>query len=257
MDAARLYERMSTFQGQQMVKTYLYRSPSLHPRRTLNQLHYRGLKTTEARDRDQIMYILTSPRLELMYRFWKVTVDTTKKPKLQTKIGSTTLPARHGQSREDLEGKSAESREAHNEEATFKWQWTNHSDVTDGISCEHCSNAIKKTPKLIIVDQLWMWVLNEQTALTAFPGRYRAGYNKRLDGIHMSIRNRLMDTQIKLVIELALIILDVMFHRILQPHENQRACLINRIDLESTCYPTPQDSQSRLLNIFSEAVGGS
>jgi len=60
-----------------------------------------------------------------------------------------------------------------------------------------------------MVDQLWMWVLDEQTIITSFPTRYGRGFD--LHGIHKSIQNRLSDTrenQIRSIFDIALIILD-------------------------------------------------
>ncbi len=61
-----------------------------------------------------------------------------------------------------------------------------------------------------MVDQLWMWVLDERTIITSFPKRY--GFNKHdLSGVHRSIRERLRTArknQIRSVYDLALIILD-------------------------------------------------
>lgn len=81
---------------------------------------------------------------------------------------------------------------------------------TDEQGCEHCTSEIKKISKLIMVDQLWMWVLDEQTIITSFPRRY--GYNKYdLHGIHKSIRNRLASArknQIRSIFDVALVVLD-------------------------------------------------
>jgi hypothetical protein len=56
IDTAKLYEIMSTFRDKQMIKKYIYHHPPLHPRRTLDQSYYCTLKTTAARDRDQVVY---------------------------------------------------------------------------------------------------------------------------------------------------------------------------------------------------------
>jgi len=85
-----------------------------------------------------------------------------------------------------------------------------HRTKTDDYGCEHCTSDIKKVSKLVMVDQLWMWVLDEQTIITSFPKRY--GYNKYdMHGIHKAIRSRLdnaQKNQIRSIFDLALIILD-------------------------------------------------
>jgi len=79
IDAARLYEAMSTFRDKQMIEKYLYHNPPLHPRRTLDQSHYWTLKTTKARDRDQVVYRGTNINLELSHKFRQVPKNTMPK----------------------------------------------------------------------------------------------------------------------------------------------------------------------------------
>lgn len=61
-----------------------------------------------------------------------------------------------------------------------------------------------------MVDQLWMWVLDEKTLITCFPKRY--GANKQdFSGVHKSIRtslDNLGSNHIRTVFDLALIVLD-------------------------------------------------
>jgi len=68
----------------------------------------------------------------------------------------------------------------------------------------------KNIPKLIMVDQLWMWVLDEQTIITSFPRR--CGQERCApDDIHRSIRVRLGNApknQIRSIFDLALIIVE-------------------------------------------------
>ncbi len=68
LDAALLYEAMSTYRDQQILDQFLYNDPPLHPRRTLDQSYYRGLKNTSQRDRDQVVYRGTSMNLETRHR---------------------------------------------------------------------------------------------------------------------------------------------------------------------------------------------
>ncbi|KAK4464936.1 magnesium transport protein cora [Cladorrhinum samala] len=56
--------------------------------------------------------------------------------------------------------------------------------------CQQCKEDVRKTPRIIMVDQLWMWVLDEQTVITSFPRRW--GRNRPdTSAIHKSLRQRL------------------------------------------------------------------
>jgi hypothetical protein len=87
--------------------------------------------------------------------------------------------------------------------------WPHHVGL-NGRDCEACKVNIKKVSRVVMVDQLWMWVLDEKTIITCFPKRY--GANKQdYSGVHKSIRTRLESLSpypIRTVFELALIILD-------------------------------------------------
>lgn len=90
--------------------------------------------------------------------------------------------------------------------------WKEHEDF--GIKpgeCHDCNTNIKKLSRIIMVDQLWMWILDKKTIITCFPKRY--GTNKQdPSGVHRSIRARLEDRngleQVRSVFDLALIIID-------------------------------------------------
>lgn len=64
--------------------------------------------------------------------------------------------------------------------------------------------------RVVMVDQLWLWILDEHTILTSFPRRW--GRNKPdPSGVHKSLRERLShleDDRINSVFDLALIIID-------------------------------------------------
>lgn len=67
--------------------------------------------------------------------------------------------------------------------------WKQHRKCTLKDGCEHCRSKIRHVPKLVMVDQLWMWILDGSTVLTFFPRRY--GSNKHdLSGVHKAIRGR-------------------------------------------------------------------
>ncbi|KAI3393589.1 hypothetical protein diail_3893, partial [Diaporthe ilicicola] len=89
-----------------------------------------------------------------------------------------------------------------------------------------------------MVDQLWMWILDEKTIITCFPKRYGAN-KKDSSGVHKSIRWRmkgLRKDHIRTVFDLALIILD--------------ECSNTFFDRTKT-----QDHQPQFMDIFSESIG--
>ncbi|VUC20366.1 unnamed protein product [Clonostachys rosea] len=107
-----------------------------------------------------------------------------------------------------------------------------------GLRCPRCLENIRKLSRLIMVDQLWMWILDENTILTFFPKRY--GVNKQdASGVHKSIRERVeraRNNQIKTVYDLALIILN--------------ECTRTIFDETKT-----KDRRPAVLDIFSRAIG--
>jgi hypothetical protein len=103
--AALLHEAMEYYQEQELLKEYLHHNPPLHPRRTLDQSYYWTLKTTENRDRDQVVYRGTAPKKEFQH---------------------------------------------------------DGGHVKSG--CEQCFIDIRKVPRVVMVDQLWLWILNGSTS---------------------------------------------------------------------------------------------
>ena len=104
--------------------------------------------------------------------------------------------------------------------------------------CPVCTKNIQMTPRLVMVDQLWMWILDERTILTFFPRRY--GFNRQdITGIHKKIRHRLGQSrrgQVKSIFDLALVILS--------------ECTKTFFDRKRT-----NDLQPRVLDLFAEAIG--
>lgn len=75
--------------------------------------------------------------------------------------------------------------------------------------CSECTLNIQKVSRVIMVDQLWMWMLDRKTIITCFPKRY--GANKHdTSGIHKSIRMRIEEGRISIhsVFDLALVIFE-------------------------------------------------
>ncbi|KAK4121997.1 hypothetical protein N657DRAFT_576474 [Parathielavia appendiculata] len=77
-------------------------------------------------------------------------------------------------------------------------------------ACDQCKEDIRKTPRIIMVDQLWLWILDEKTVLTSFPRRWG---RSRPDpsAVHKSLRMRLQYArhgEISSAYDLALVIVD-------------------------------------------------
>lgn len=208
-DAAVLYEAMANYRDRRFIQKYLHEDPPLHPRRTLDQAYYWTLKTTKLRDRDQVVYRGTTVDQSLRHRL---------RPKKGPKDSAWAVKAlKHEKcGKKKFEWDCEERNNA--SKLTFSQEHRNDKDEsttrsleeTIGIRCPHCRDHIRKVSRVVMVDQLWMWILDEQTIITCFPKRY--GVNKQdSSGVHKSIRARLKALRkdhIRTVFDLALIILD-------------------------------------------------
>lgn len=71
-------------------------------------------------------------------------------------------------------------------------------------------DRLRKVPRLMMIDQLWMWILDEQTIITCFPDHGElGGYNHlKVPGIHRNIRDTIIKpkSRIRSVLDLAMII---------------------------------------------------
>jgi hypothetical protein len=98
--------------------------------------------------------------------------------------------------------------------------------------------ALDGTTRIIMVDQLWLWILDDNTIITAFPRRW--GRNKLDDsGVYKSIRVRLKAAKndgIKSIHHLALIIID--------------QC--SRVFFDRT---KSRDNRPEMLDLFGSAIG--
>lgn len=198
-DAFKLYKFLDNYGDRKLLEKYLFEDPSLHARRTLDQAYHWTLRNTTVRDRDQVVYRGTSAPLSTLHHY---------RPEIKSKEHVWNCPS-------DEDGTKTQHRE-----------------------CRSCRETVKKVPRLVMVDQLWMWILDDKTIITCFPKRY--GHNRQDNsGVHKTIRNRVekvIPGQIQSVYDLALIIIDecsnIFFDR-------------TKLDLRK-----PQ-----VLEIFSEAIG--
>lgn len=110
--------------------------------------------------------------------------------------------------------------------------------LEDHKECMECDKSIRRVSRVVMVDQLWMWILDERTIITSFPKRY--GTNKHdASGVHKSIRTRLEEgryPKVKSIFDLALLIFE--------------ECSNTFFDRVRTW-----DKQPQVLDAFSEAIG--
>lgn len=211
MDAAILYEAMANYRDRMFIQKYLHWEPPLHPRRTLDQAYYWTLKTTKLRDRDQVVYRGTTVDRDLRHK---------PQPKQQKKSSRWTpgiskqksTRNAHIEFEWNCEERNSENRPlfpVDNQTAEPTSPNCSSEEIVDQ-QCQHCRDHIRKVSRVVMVDQLWMWILDERTIITSFPQRY--GVNKRdPSGVHKSIRSRLRGLRkdhIRTVFDLALIILN-------------------------------------------------
>lgn len=206
-DAAMLYEAMSTYRDKSLIQKYLHHQSPLHPRRTLDQAYYWTLKTTKTRDRDQVVYRGTRAAPTDVHK-----IDETSR-KWNCKASSDDNPAKP---RPETQKDNAQSIEEAKGFTIRDWKRDQEEKKLDerikefGARCADCRAHIRKVSRVIMVDQLWMWILDERTILTSFPKRY--GLNREdYSGVHKAIKMRLKGLRsdhIRTVFDLALIILD-------------------------------------------------
>ncbi len=104
--------------------------------------------------------------------------------------------------------------------------------------CGLCQDNSLSVSRVLMVDQLWMWILDQRTILTFFPKRYGSTKHDASD-IHKSIRMTLGSNRahpIRSVFDLALIIIE--------------KCCKTSLDHALTSSLQPQ-----VMDLFSEAVG--
>jgi hypothetical protein len=83
-------------------------------------------------------------------------------------------------------------------------------DCLDPSTCQQCRDEIRKVPRLVMVDQLWLWILDEKTVISCFPRRWG---NNRPDpsALHKSIKMRLQSARrddITSAYDIALLVID-------------------------------------------------
>ncbi len=113
-----------------------------------------------------------------------------------------------------------------------------HCNWTKDEQCDQCQHDIRKVARVVMVDQLWLWILDGNTIITCFPKRW--GRNKPdPSAVHKSLRLRLKvarKDEVRSVYDLALIIID--------------QC--SRVFFDRT---KTADRQPRVMDLFANAIG--
>lgn len=233
-DAFRLFETMSNYRDRKLIEKYLLVDPHMHPRRTLDQAYYWTLRNTKTRDRDQVVYRGTRARPEDLHHYdpGKETKDQWTCRREEERLWGLKNEMTPGEKQREalrkLGGRDAWdslSKSATDavrrvskpppglptfESSSDLRELDPHRDSSHHEECMGCRDAICKVPRLVMVDQLWMWILDSNTIITCFPKRY--GTNRQdASGVHKAIRQRLkklQDNQISSAYDIALIVVD-------------------------------------------------
>lgn len=197
-DSTKLYQGLLMLRDEKLTEEYLYHDAPLHPRRTLDQYYYGTMSSTKQRDRDQVVYRGTALDVQRAHRFTEAQ-DVHRRGLLSRFAPKAKSFLANEESDANDTSAKAETR-----------IWSEHTLDEDEHGCDHCRANICKVSRVVMVDQLWMWILDERTIITFFPKMY--GVNKRNNsGVHKCIRDRLRTADkdhIRSVFDLALVILD-------------------------------------------------
>ena len=113
-----------------------------------------------------------------------------------------------------------------------------HCNWTKEEGCNQCQHDIQQVARVVMVDQLWLWILDGNTIITCFPKRW--GRNKPdPSAVHKSLRLRLKvarKDEIRSVYDLALVIID--------------QC--SRVFFDRT---KTADRQPQVMDLFANAIG--
>ncbi|KAI1345484.1 hypothetical protein F5Y01DRAFT_320724 [Xylaria sp. FL0043] len=103
-------------------------------------------------------------------------------------------------------------------------QWEGHEHHAWKDICDLCASNIRKVPRLLMVDQLWMWILDANTVVTCFPARYGSNLSDCSD-VYKSVEARCSEEKsVTSVFDLALIIIEECSNAMLsfRPISNER-----------------------------------
>ncbi|CAJ2503412.1 Uu.00g108060.m01.CDS01 [Anthostomella pinea] len=116
-------------------------------------------------------------------------------------------------------------------------QWEGHEYMWGDRGCRQCRTNIREVSRVVMVDQLWMWMLDNQTIVACFPRRYgTTGHDP--SGVFEAVKARLSSGKpANSACDIALVIMD---------------------ECSNTFFNRTKDytGQPRVLDAFSEAIRG-
>lgn len=265
LDSARLYEEIFLYRDRRMLDKYLFNEGQapLHPRRTLDQSYNWTVRSTKDLDRAQVVYRGTTMDIRIAHRLQKETQHRShrfpfanlgrekQKPTdcdAQSKEDKWVLLGKVGEHvsvlplPEPLEplvlwnGKPVKPRSDGSTGKSPKATEEAHDQFKE-TTCDQCRIDIRKISRLVMVDQLWMWILDSNTIITCFPRRY--GMNRQdTSSVFKAVKARLQcgTIEIRSVFDLALIVL--------------RECTNILLDRSQS-----QDHRPQVMDIFAETIG--
>ncbi|KAL7947725.1 hypothetical protein V8C42DRAFT_315409 [Trichoderma barbatum] len=192
--------------------------PPLHIRRTLDQSYFSIVEDTAARDTDQVVYRQTRARKEKHLKHQ----EDDKSGMSSTSVNTMAPRSRHIEaSRGTMAGTTFGS--------------ITSSDIATTKKKKKMTKLVGVT-RVVMVDQLWMWILGEDTIITSFPRRW--GRNKPdSSGVHKSLRKILGKRKhIRSIYHLATLIID--------------QC--SKVFFDRT---QPTDDRPEVMDLFAQAIG--
>ncbi|QBZ55223.1 hypothetical protein PoMZ_00118 [Pyricularia oryzae] len=220
--AANLYETITLYRDQKMLEKYLITKEgqySLHPRRTLGQWANWSPEIIKSTDRDQTVYQGTAMDPNNAHNLMRMERGILGEPQ---GLHLKTKPSRIGSLGNYRTGSAGNDQRLNSSYPEFVYG--------------QCLRDVRKVPRLVMVDQLWMWILDKNTIITSFACQY--GKNRDPSGVFQTIKMRLQSGTIKIrsVYDLALVIL--------------RECNASFLDRSR-----PHDSRPQVMDIFATAIG--
>lgn len=177
LSSAKLCKVITTYRQHRLIRKYLLQPSALHPSRALDQAQPWTLGSNLSRPRKQTAHRVTE-------------ADGLLTHKLDPSTREWTCHAYQDDEAYYL------TRDGHSHQV---WR-----------GCKDCERHMRHTPIVFSVHQLWMWILDEQTIITAFPEQLCIDRHDS-SGVHEAIRHRLWKLQdfqkVNTVFDMALIIL--------------------------------------------------
>ncbi|KAK0120981.1 hypothetical protein ONS96_011173 [Cadophora gregata f. sp. sojae] len=160
--------------NEKLLCAYLYSTLPVHPRRTLDQFYYHMLEDTEHRDQDQV---ITRYYHNVWRRNHELPADEEEynfgKPTSATPESAFNLDNPDPQGPEASKGISPAGRRLTsvsgnqmNEESPSILQSRRNTKIDEP---EEEFTEPKEQAHVLMVDQLWLWILDENTIITSFP----------------------------------------------------------------------------------------